>query len=338
MTSHVDLGSKTGCVGTSSAESPRFFHPRTWSSARFIARGLTKPLEEYALLRKISPKLTGVKSRETVASWRSRARIASDPSKTLTGNSRGGFHCVSNFRICSAQTPGRKEVGIANAVEEDGSERAESTGAGTVSAWIVFKRCVLAKSQAASIAASATMTRKGSTGEGRVSTLCLTTRSRISCSVIPILEKTRTDWTPAVITYSFNESSTPVRAKNERNSSPVMEQFKANERTKRALAKQLPMDNRVTTHYRPPEHRSSPRGMQIAQTSWLHPVEFKSIAYVAGNTHTGLMTFLSQTQKMRHLPTHPDYPSDWWKRDQTNLKRSWMTKPVMVASQHISQR
>ena len=68
MTSQVDLGSKTGCVGTSSAESPRFFHPRTWSSARFITRGLTKPLEEYALLRKISPKLTRVKSRETVAS------------------------------------------------------------------------------------------------------------------------------------------------------------------------------------------------------------------------------------------------------------------------------
>ena len=71
MTSQVDLGSKTGCVSS-------LIPPGLVFGAHHRQR-IDQAVGRVVLLRKISPKLTGVKSRETVFSWRSHARIPSRP-------------------------------------------------------------------------------------------------------------------------------------------------------------------------------------------------------------------------------------------------------------------
>ena len=108
MTSQDDLRSKTMCVRNSSAESPNVSHTKTWPTARFMTRTLTKPLEEHALLRKISPKLTGIKE---ARSCRLVDEACHDRIRTQQDLDR-------NLKIGSAQIPSRKEVGIASAVED----------------------------------------------------------------------------------------------------------------------------------------------------------------------------------------------------------------------------
>ena len=213
MTSHVDLGSKTGCVGTSSAESPRFFHPRTWSVGALHSQRIDQATGR---VRPVAQNLAQTdRSEESVNS-----RFVEKPHKNRLGPQQ----------------------------DLDGK----------------FTRWVPLRLKLQDLLRPDTRAQR--------SWNCQCGRGRWK-------QRSREDWRGHSVGLDCQSA------------------WNAN--------------------------RTDP---------WLHPVEFKSIAYVAGNTPTGLMTFLSQTQRMRHLPTHPDYPSDWWKRDQTNSKRSWMTKPAMVAN------